>query len=84
MKYVVTKPRGLYPLGASLTLATLLVGAGVHPVAAQRSAVSPANTLVAAIDFQGGKSLDPAREFENLGNSVGKGDCDGAWTASQI
>ena len=70
MKQLRNKPRNFYPLGAALLAGGLLTSAGLQPVAAQRSQASPANTLVAGMDFQGGKSLDPARQFENLGNAT--------------
>ena len=67
MKHSWTSPRRLYPLGALLTASSLLVAGNVRPAAAQQLHASPANTLVAAMSYGGGKTLDPAREFDNLG-----------------
>src|SRR6185437_3273948 len=54
----------------SLAVGALLLAFLARPaVAAPRAATSASNTLVAAMYFDG-KSLDPGREFENMGNAA--------------
>ena len=63
-------PFRLRSLCGTLTVATLIAGAVAQPTLARtRTAASPADTLVAAIYFDG-KTLDPARQYENLGNAA--------------
>ena len=63
-------PFRLRSLCGTLTVATLIAGAVAQPTLARmRTAASPADTLVAAIYFDG-KTLDPGREFENMGNAA--------------
>ena len=60
----------LMALSVVVSLAALLVSlGGPRVLAATRGATSPADTLVAAMYFDG-KSLDPGREFENMGNAA--------------
>lgn len=63
-------PFRLRSLCGPAVVASLLIGAISQPALARtRMSASPADTLVAAIYFDG-KTLDPGREFENLGNAA--------------
>lgn len=57
-------------LAALISVSAVVAAVGGTPAAAgSRLAASPANTLVAAMFFDG-KTLDPGREFENMGNAA--------------
>lgn len=68
--YSSSRRHPIVALSALIALFALLASlGGTRALAGSRVAASPSNTLVAAMYFDG-KSLDPGRQFENMGNAA--------------